>query len=120
MGTMGFARVRRRIRRSVCHVRVFAAFLGLRADRGPPRRNERVLHRSNLDEVLHVFRLRAVLSHHGLDQVARRCQQDALTEVVGCPGASTNEAMHRMSGHHVGSRFECSGRPLIGDLGRSA
>jgi hypothetical protein len=36
-----------------------------------------------------------------------------------CRGAAQfNEAMHRMSGHHVGSRFERSGRPLIGDLGR--
>ncbi len=30
-----------------------------------------------------------------------------------------NEAMHRMSGHHVSSVFGTPGRPLIGDLDRS-
>jgi hypothetical protein len=30
-----------------------------------------------------------------------------------------NEAMHRMSGHHVSSIFGRPGRPLIGDLDRS-
>jgi hypothetical protein len=33
---------------------------------------------------------------------------------------SPNEAMHRMSGHHVTSRFGHQARPLIGDLNRSA
>ena len=31
-----------------------------------------------------------------------------------------NEAIHRMSGQHVAYRFGFLGRPLIGDLDRSA